>query len=66
MGATRAGTALPPAVSEAEAIGELRALAEQNGADVKSLIGLGYHGTLTPPVILRNILENPGLSLIHI
>jgi hypothetical protein len=35
-------------------------LAEQNRADVKSLIGLGYHGTLTPPVILRNILENPG------
>ncbi len=26
----------------------------------KSLIGLGYHGTLTPPVILRNVLENPG------
>jgi glycine dehydrogenase len=53
-------SALPPAVSEAEAIAELRALAEQNSADVKSLIGLGYHGTLTPPVILRNILENPG------
>ncbi|MFN9337015.1 MAG: glycine dehydrogenase (aminomethyl-transferring), partial [Alphaproteobacteria bacterium] len=45
-------SALPPAVSEAEAIAELRALAEQNRADIKSLIGLGYHGTLTPPVIL--------------
>ena len=26
----------------------------------KSLIGMGYHGTITPPVILRNVLENPG------
>ena len=26
----------------------------------KSLIGMGYHGTHTPPVILRNVLENPG------
>ncbi|HQR60608.1 MAG TPA: aminomethyl-transferring glycine dehydrogenase, partial [Methylophilaceae bacterium] len=31
-----------------------------NSANVKSLIGLGYHGTHTPPVILRNVLENPG------
>ncbi len=32
------------------------------GANVlkKSLIGMGYHGTVTPPVILRNVLENPG------
>ena len=51
--------ALPAAVNEAEAIAELRALSEQN-RQVKSLIGLGYHGTHTPPVILRNILENPG------
>ncbi|WP_270935592.1 aminomethyl-transferring glycine dehydrogenase [Falsiroseomonas oryzae] len=51
---------LPDAVNEAEAIAELRALAARNRADIKSLIGLGYHGTLTPPVILRNVLENPG------
>lgn len=51
--------ALPAAVNEAAAIAELRALSEAN-QQVKSLIGLGYHGTHTPPVILRNILENPG------
>jgi glycine dehydrogenase len=51
---------LPPAATEAEAIAELRALAAKNRADIKSLIGLGYHGTLTPAVILRNVLENPG------
>jgi glycine dehydrogenase len=50
---------LPAAVDEAAAIAELRALAAQN-APVKSLIGQGYHGTHTPPVILRNVLENPG------
>ena len=52
-------SALPPPVNEAATIAELRALSEQN-RQVKSLIGLGYHGTHTPPVILRNILENPG------
>ena len=50
---------LPDAVDEAAAIGELRALAAKNLVK-KSLIGLGYHGTHTPPVILRNVLENPG------
>ncbi|GGC44277.1 glycine dehydrogenase (decarboxylating) [Siccirubricoccus deserti] len=56
-GADLAG--LPPPATEAEAIAELRALSERN-ARTKSLIGLGYHGTHTPPVILRNVLENPG------
>jgi len=51
--------ALPPAVDEAAVIAELRALAGQNRA-VRSLIGQGYYGTHTPPVILRNVLENPG------
>ena len=51
---------LPPPATEHEVIAELRAYAGQNRADIKSLIGLGYHGTLTPPVVLRNILENPG------
>ena len=50
---------LPEAIDEAGAIAELRALSERNVIK-KSLIGLGYHGTHTPPVILRNILENPG------
>jgi glycine dehydrogenase len=60
--AIRAGLrdGLPEAVPEAAAIAELRDLAARNRADIRSLIGLGYHGTLTPPVILRNVLENPG------
>jgi glycine dehydrogenase len=52
-------TELPPPLSEAGVLAELRALAGQNIVK-KSLIGRGYHGTHTPPVILRNVLENPG------
>ncbi len=51
--------ALPPAIDEAATIAELRGLADRNVLK-KSLIGMGYHGTVTPPVILRNVLENPG------
>jgi glycine dehydrogenase len=50
---------LPPALSENEALGVLRAWMDQNTV-VKNFIGQGYYGTLTPGVILRNILENPG------
>jgi glycine dehydrogenase len=50
---------LPPAIDEAGVLAELRGLAERNVVK-KSLIGLGYHGTVTPPVILRNVLESPG------
>ncbi len=50
---------LPPPVDEAAVIAELRALADRNVLK-KSLIGMGYHGTVTPPVILRNVLESPG------
>ena len=50
---------LPPAEDEAGTIAELRALAARNVVK-KSLIGMGYHGTHTPPVVLRNVLENPG------
>ena len=39
-------------------LAELRALAGRNQV-LTSMIGLGYYGTLTPPVILRNVLENP-------
>jgi len=50
---------LPPAASEADALAELRALAEANRV-LRPFIGLGYSGTVTPPVILRGVLENPG------
>ena len=50
---------LPPALDEEAALAKLRGYAEQNQVWT-SLIGMGYHGTLTPPVILRNVLENPG------
>ena len=50
---------LPPAIDEAAVMAELRGLAAKNVAK-KSLIGMGYHGTHTPPVIQRNVLENPG------
>ncbi len=49
---------LGPALSEAEAIAHLRSLAEKNEV-YTSLIGMGYHGAVLPPVIQRNILENP-------
>ncbi|ORB77913.1 aminomethyl-transferring glycine dehydrogenase, partial [Mycobacterium timonense] len=49
---------LPPPASETEALAELRGLAEANTVAV-SMIGQGYYDTLTPPVLLRNILENP-------
>ncbi|MEY4764554.1 MAG: hypothetical protein RI907_1227 [Pseudomonadota bacterium] len=50
--------ALPAPLSEAQALAELRAIAGRN-RQMKSFIGQGYHGTFTPGVILRNILENP-------
>ena len=60
-GNIRANTALdlPPAIDEAAILADLRALAAKNVVK-HSLIGMGYHGTHTPPVILRNVLENPG------
>lgn len=50
---------LPDAISETEALEELKALADQNKV-CKSFIGMGYYGTITPKVIQRNVLENPG------
>ncbi len=50
---------LPAALTESEALAELRAIASKNKVQ-KSFIGMGYYDTITPPVILRNILENPG------
>jgi glycine dehydrogenase len=49
---------LPPAATEAEALAELAG--KMNGNIVlKSFIGTGYHGTIVPPVIQRNMFENP-------
>ena len=50
---------LPEALSEQAALDALKAIMSKNRV-LKSFIGQGYHGTLTPGVILRNILENPG------
>ncbi|WP_410580034.1 aminomethyl-transferring glycine dehydrogenase [Amycolatopsis sp. lyj-108] len=49
---------LPPAASEEDAIAELRALAALN-KPMTQMIGLGFHDTVTPAVIRRNVLENP-------
>src|SRR4029434_6073795 len=50
---------LPRQKSEMEALAELRTIAKRNKI-VRSFIGAGYYGCITPPVIQRNILENPG------
>ena len=49
---------LPPAVTERELLRRAGELASKNDV-FRSFIGLGYHDTVTPPVILRNVLENP-------
>jgi glycine dehydrogenase len=50
---------LPPALSEHEALEAIRQIASKNVV-MRSMIGMGYYDTVTPPPILRNILENPG------
>ncbi len=50
---------LGPPRSEHETLAELRRLADRNQC-FRSLVGMGYYDTITPPVIARNILENPG------
>jgi len=49
----------PIARGEQEALADLKAIATQNQV-YRSLIGMGYYDTITPPVIQRNVLENPG------
>ena len=56
---TGGGLDLPPAASEAAALVELDEIASSNQV-LRSFIGMGYHGCVTPPVIQRNVLENPG------
>ena len=53
------GPALAGGRTEAQALADVRALALRNTV-FKSMIGMGYHDCYTPPVILRNVLENPG------
>jgi glycine dehydrogenase len=53
------GLSIGPARGEHELLAELKATLQQNQVR-RSLIGMGYYGCLTPPVILRNVLENPG------
>ena len=55
----RAEADLPPAASETQVLAELRALAAANVTKVQ-MIGLGYYDTVTPGVIRRNVLEDPG------
>jgi glycine dehydrogenase len=50
---------LPPAMTEREVLAHLKAMADANQIKT-SMIGMGYYGTITPTVILRNVLENPG------
>jgi glycine dehydrogenase len=50
---------LPPAQSEYTALANLKEIASKNQV-FRSFIGMGYSDCITPPVILRNILENPG------
>ena len=50
--------AIAPGVSEVEAMAELKEIASKNKV-LTSLIGTGYYGTIVPPVIKRNVLENP-------
>jgi len=52
------GTAPPPPATEAQVLDELRALAARN-TTLEPMLGLGYHGTITPAVIRRNVLEDP-------
>ncbi len=51
--------ALSEAMSERETLSYLRRMRERNRVFI-SMLGMGYHGTVTPPVIRRNVLENPG------
>ncbi|HEX5126229.1 MAG TPA: glycine dehydrogenase, partial [Rhodocyclaceae bacterium] len=59
--AIRSNVPLPiaDAIPEQEALSRLRAIADKNTI-MKSCIGMGYYGTFTPGVILRNVMENPG------
>ena len=50
---------LPHGISEVDALAEIKDIASENKV-MRNFIGSGYYGTITPNVILRNVLENPG------
>lgn len=50
---------IEPAMTETEALARIKSMADKNKV-MKSYIGQGYYDTIVPPVILRNVLENPG------
>ena len=50
---------LPHGISEVDALAEMKEIASENKV-MRNFIGAGYYGTITPNVILRNVLENPG------
>ena len=54
----RLGDLIPQGISEVAVIARLKEFAAENKV-ARSYIGTGYYGTITPPVVLRNILENP-------
>ncbi len=56
---TRSRLDLPAALTEEQALQKMQSVMGQNEV-VRSFIGLGYHDTFTPPVLLRNLFENPG------
>ena len=56
---SRSPLSLTDTVSERAVLNHLRAMRERNRVNI-SMIGMGYHGTLMPEVIKRNVLENPG------
>ena len=55
----RQALSMPEGRGENEFLAEMKALAAKNQV-FRSFIGMGYHGTITPAVILRNIMESPG------
>ena len=56
--------ALAPPVGEHEFLADLRAIARKNRL-MKSYLGQGYYGCVTPTVIQRNVFENPGWYTVH-
>ena len=52
------GVSIPDGCDQNQALKEINSIAKKN-VENRSLIGLGYHATVLPPVVQRNVLENP-------